>query len=690
MASPTISLPAPINRPEKVPIPIGVRIGNWMVQPTLFRNSRCIYSSPSGSTPNSPDVVCLKTAPLSHHMMVHISQRNVTRTPTFSPGASSINIRPGADLLFQELSDIVWRRMLSNPSSTVHWLLEVPSSQLINIVRRTIDIVPAAFQDQQCYGIDAFNLPRDSPHAHDMHPISQLHPRLDNDSLRANLVTQSQLHFINALSNLCIILANGSHLDIRLANNDTNEQVLRVFFGQDLPAVAATWSELIHLSTRFKSGDSFRTLVEVGFETHNGEWIQQHAEAPVKATAILGSERVARIAERLLSSKLTRHALRSDLDDELWNIIENLDAKMMSIFSNAGVKLQSDYSRSCILFQDCKRIFSRSLRRCQTLKQRQRWAGLVNAAGFDIDSLIPIHSISASVFLGFDRSYTPSFYFPPPLMDYFCFDGLWLSGQHEIYEVMVGYSKKVKTHVTISGLTMAAQSGAEHIRHYLDSRQIEGYGSRRIFLETALSVATGLGNVAAIKSYCEFGVDPNTDRLLSHTKNLQQDWHPLMRAAAGKHMDAIRVLVEMGAEIRSNISCFDPLSAAVWKPLSKPLSDAKRAEQREIVKFPCRCRRLGWHGRIRAKEKGMNRKPAPPSAKFDGSAQGEVRPLYEAPLRQLSNMQNGQLRPSRRGVVRSAVAKDAKPQGFQSLSNTERALALATDENRPICVRSER
>lgn len=131
---------------------------------------------------------------------------------------------------------------------------------------------------------------------------------------------------------------------------------------------------------------------------------------------------------------------------------------------------------------------------------------------------------------------------------------------------------------------MAARSGIEQLELYLNARLIScPQGSRqKIFLETALSVAAGLGDVAAIATFRNAGVDPNARLLLSAVGDHQHNWHPLMRAAAGKHLNAVRMLVEMGAESNLDLDKYTPLPAAVWTPA--PISDKKPAEKLEIVR----------------------------------------------------------------------------------------------------------
>ncbi|RYC54781.1 hypothetical protein CHU98_g11424 [Xylaria longipes] len=537
------------------------------------------------STPDWPEGIVLKTPPLSPNTMVNISQRDFTRIPSPTLEMSSINIKPSSGIELRQPLNVIWTQMLSNPNSTSLWLPDVPSSQLMNVFKQTFDSGSPAFRDTRSYEIDMLGFQWDC--AHITTPINQLHR--ERVSPHLNPTIQTQLHFMESFSKFCMILANGDYLEISDPEGllawvgiHANKQALKSFFAPDLPAVAAMWIQLIQLSRDFRSGDAFRTLVEVGFETHNGEWIQQHAQVLIWATADLGSKRVRKIARRLLSSKLVRHELDNDPNYLLWNIAKQLDFELMSIFADVGVKftlVNPNITPSA--FRDAFYKVSRSPR-ISRQQQQQQWVKLLKMGGFDFDWRIECLWFAENVFGGFDELYDKSYRRNCYDWSSSCLDAFWLSGQYEIYEEMVGSSKHAKTQITVPGLIMAALRGTEQLQFYLASRQAMEHKGQEMLLETALSVAAGLGNVVAIKSFGEAKVDPNTHMLLSCPDSSTLDWHPLMRAAGGKHLDAVRVLVEMGAEMTLDVD-FNPLSAAVWTP--KPLSDTKRLEQLETVRY---------------------------------------------------------------------------------------------------------
>ncbi|KAH8167816.1 hypothetical protein CIB48_g424 [Xylaria polymorpha] len=547
----------------------------------------------SGPTPDWPEGVVLKTPPLSPNMIVTTLQSNVTRIPTspstvstHSLGIYSINIRPSSGFQLELSSNDVWARMLSNPSSTVHLLSKVPSNQLMDMLRQTIGDGLLAFQSKESYEIDALSIPSQSLHPHHIIPTPQLRRPLGNDSHYVGVTTQAQTQSTEALGKLCIMLANGDMSQITDQRDcslglgiDTNKPALKAFFALDLPAVATMWGRLILLSRRFDSGNAFRTLVEVGFETHNGEWIRQHATVLIQAAAGLGSKKIGKIARRLLSRGIVRHTRMEYLEPSLLDIIEHRDVEMMLMFSGAGIIFDNVNSITC--YSRFHKI-SRSL---LSSTQRQQWAEMLKVAGFDFDCFIGIHTVIYNVFVKFDATYDRQYdrNFGNPYGSCFYFDALWLSGEYELYDAVVCHSKKAKTQATISGLVMTAHRGAEPLLFYIHSKQVPEHTSQQRLLEIALSVAAGLGSVAAIQSFREAGIDPNVPLLLRENSYFQLDWHPLMRAAAGKHLKAVRALIEMGAETRLDIRGFNPLSAAVWRP--KPLFGKRRLEQLETVRY---------------------------------------------------------------------------------------------------------
>ncbi|KAI0449024.1 ankyrin [Xylaria acuta] len=552
-------------------------------------------------TPDLPEGVDLKTPLPSPNTMVNTPQRSLIQTSDPSLRVP-INRRPDVGLQYQRSSDVIWTLLLSNPNSTVHGLPEAQSSQPMNMFRQIINSALLSFRDRESYEIHPFSFPWNSAPAHNITPPPQRHQVLSSLRLPTSSVTQAQLYFLEGLSKLCIILANDYRLEITDTRDmlawvgmDANKLIMKLFFGVDSPAVAAMWARLVDLSRDFKSGNAFQALVEVGFETHNGELIQRNASVLIRATVQLGSKEVGEIARRLLSSKLVRHVLDSNLDGQLRDIIERRDVKMMSLFAHAGVKLK--HVRSELLSGYYRDEFYETAQTPQTLVK------LLEKAGCNLDC-----SVGPRRGLGdFSREFDSCCYremgeryldryrlndLSPdnPHPDIHCvhevfihLDELWLSGNYELYKAAAASSKKAMVQITISGLIRAARSGTGELQVYLDSKRIGGNASKEMLLETALSEASGLGDVAAIQSFRDVGVKPNAPMLMSKIRVSKSNWQPLMRAAGAKHLDAVRALVEMGADMILDIDGCNPLSAAIWKP--KPLSYTKRLEQMAIVEY---------------------------------------------------------------------------------------------------------
>ncbi|KAI0443033.1 hypothetical protein F4803DRAFT_550603 [Xylaria telfairii] len=310
----------------------------------------------SRSTPDCPEGVVLKTPPLSPRLIVATLPPNFTQTPTppltistSGLGIYSINIRPSTSFQLELSSNKVWARMLSNPSSTAYFLSTVPSNQLMDPLRQTISDSLPAFHSKQSYEIDVLSFRSQSQRPHNFTPASQPDLGVGIEGPYVSLDTQAQTESMEVLGKLCIMLANGDTSQIADPTElltwigmNTNKQVLKAFFALELPAVAATWSRLIHLSRDFDSGDAFQTLVEAGLETHDGEWIRQHAAVLIRAMAEFGSKRIGGIAQRLLSReshKIFPYTNTRDIEHSIWDIIEHQDVEMMSMFSGAGINL---------------------------------------------------------------------------------------------------------------------------------------------------------------------------------------------------------------------------------------------------------------------------------------------------------------------------------------------------------------
>lgn len=418
-----------------------------------------------------------------------------------------------------------------------------------------------------------------------------------------------QQHGLLVLGWLCTAIANNIEINIidpeyflAWVGAGSNISGLKAFFALDLPGVAATWTRLIHLSRDLKSGSAFQTLVEVGFATHNGEWIYQHARTLLGSAVKLGSREAGKIASWMLSQERIRMALPRNLADLFWQNTGELDVQMASEFVRAGVKLERGHLRyGQMAYERVLDAIARFLRPSATRRKR---IGLLKESGIDLDSCICPDWVNDDVVRGFDL------WWEPKLGDekrhgivtaLSISDHLWHSGEHDIYEAIITDSTVAKTEISIPGLILAARSGTTQLRLYLDSRpagrqflaqltwdseQARCYMSRKGLLEAALSVAAGLGDVAAIASFREAGVDPNARMLLSDAKPYGRDgrdWHPLLRTAGGKHLDAVRMLIAMGAELVSDIDSFNPLSVAIWTP--RLLADTKRLEQLETVKY---------------------------------------------------------------------------------------------------------
>ncbi|KAI1734663.1 ankyrin [Xylaria scruposa] len=519
-------------------------------------------------TLDCPDGVLLKTPPRSPNMTVTNLEYPTYQVPFESLDMSIVDSETGDSLDFEQLSDRVRKLMISNPDSVVHWLAHAPSSQLILASRQCDGVKCIACHGQEFRIPDPFNLPWDSAFR-----------------------IPAQRHFLGALGELSMIFANNQEIKatdhrrlLSWIGADTNKSVLENFFTQDLVAMVATWAQLVSLSAKLKSGEAFETLVEVGFTTHGGEWIRQHVDILVKLMIELGSEKVRKIARRLFSDEHVRaKARQSNVSQRSWHVSngEQLDFEMISEFNLAGITF--DALALCELFRW-------STRSPYPVESTQQLFNLLKMAGYNFDRHISYLHFHQLVVLYHHRwRWTcDDDFVHPSLCEFFCeLDYLWFIAGHDIYEAILSHSRTFKNRMAIVGLILAAREGIEDLSLYLNSIPSEipsDTDSRRLFLELAFTMAAGLGDVAAIRSFVEGKIDLNAHMLLSKTIN-QVDWHPLMRAIGGEQWEVVRMLVEMGAELRSEIKFFNPLSAAICTPRMKPLSDSKRLGQLEIIRY---------------------------------------------------------------------------------------------------------
>ncbi|KAI0185047.1 ankyrin repeat-containing domain protein [Xylaria flabelliformis] len=515
-------------------------------------------------TPNCPNGVLLRTPPRSPNMTVTNLRNPATQVPVVSLDVSLdvsiIDSETGDSLDLKQLSDRIRKLMISKPDSVVHWLAHAPSSQLILAFRQHDGVEYVAFHGQGSYTTDPFDLTWDSAFR-----------------------IPAQRHFLEALSKLSMIFANNQKIEVTdhkqlLAwiGADANKLVLKDFFAQDLIAMVATWAQLIRLSAQLKSGEAFQTLVEIGFTTHDGEWIQQHVSILVDSTTILGSKRVGKIARRLLSNEHIRVETCKSAKFYYQEIANGgqLDLEMMSEFSFAGVPLTFNDSTFCNLFRH-------STQSPNPFENTRQLADLLRLAGYNFNSRMQSFWFKNRVCFHFDELQDGDS--DHSLDFFFChLDYLWLITGHDICETILSHSTEFDTQMTIVGLILAARGGIKQLFIYLNSRPASKR-EHQLFLELSFSMASGRGDVAAIRSFVEAKVDPNTHVLLSTIHNAQVNWHPLMRAIRSEQWEVVTLLVGLGVELRSNIKFFNPLSATIWKP--KPLSDSKRLGQLEIVRY---------------------------------------------------------------------------------------------------------
>ncbi|KAI0965686.1 ankyrin [Xylaria arbuscula] len=513
-----------------------------------------------GPTPDCPEGVLLRTPPLSPTMTIIHLPRGATQAPVASQEVLIMEGYPWQNIDFEEWSGRLRKQMVSNPDSTVHRLPHAPSSHLLLILRQPNGVEHLAIQAREPSLTDPFDF-----------------------SCGAAFRIQARQHFMEELNKASIILSNGRRRDMSGVDDrrllawigaDTNISILKDFFTPNLPAIAATWSGLIDISHKLQSGEAFQTLVEIAFVAHNAKWIQQYSLTLLSSIVKLGYKGARKIVRRLLSSEPIRQRLSEKSLHRFFDIHEG-DIQMISEFYLAGVRWDNF---------DTWVMYRQLLRRSKfngSFANQQRLIQTLATTGFNFNLEVDISLVIENVFEYFDRDYDYKYFYSKKQSCPFT-DALWIAGKHEMYETLLSHSAGSKTRITIVGLIKAALEGKERLLSYLDSRP-PWDKHQRLALEKAFSLAASFGYVSAIKSFNKAEVDPNVRTLMSEIARFKIDWHPLMRAARAKHFDAVRLLVEMGSDLRSELEGYNPLAAAVWTP--KLLSNARRLDRLKIVEY---------------------------------------------------------------------------------------------------------
>ncbi|KAI0414533.1 ankyrin [Xylaria grammica] len=537
-------------------------------------------------TPDCPEGISLKTPPSSPNMIVINAQSLAAQVPRSLRDMSSINNEAGATSYSNRLLHGAQVQMISNPNSTVHWLCDVPSAKLPKMLWQILVGESRLSQYPTSYRSIAPRLPLNFTPAHDIAPTSQFSQQSGDADNNGNSIIHAHKPSFESFSNDCVILANSLDIGIQecqeilaLLRINADRPILKDFFALNIPALAAAWINLVKLSAESQSWDAFQALVDVGFENHNSEWIQEHTRTLIELTVALGSKRVGKTAQRLISRNYVQNVPSIITDELLCNVARNLDAEMLSNFVAAGVTLENNGGSASAFEEYYKEIIDSIAQFARGSAQETQWIDLLKTAGFDFDIDVRDDLFLHKLSLWPDRH--PDYFYqqPRPLpVDFSALDYLWFIGEYDLYETMANRSRRAQTHATVPRLITAAKAGVDQLTGYLNS---ERHAYPWILLEAALSVASGLGDVAAIKSFGEVGVDPNVRGLIS-TGAIGWHWHPLTRAAAAKCFNAVCVLVDMGADMISEIESFNPLLAAVsmWS-----WSEFERAEQLQIVQY---------------------------------------------------------------------------------------------------------
>ncbi|KAI0427177.1 ankyrin [Xylaria sp. FL1042] len=488
------------------------------------------------STPELPVSIRLKTPPPVFASIVDLPQHDALY--------SSL----GALFDFQQLSLIVRNVMLSNTTSTLQLLANVPTSQLWNIVAQNADIIIPSSQDQ-LHSLDS-GVVDDVRVTHAEPANATIIPR-----------TTTQLDLMKYMMDVCTFHANGFSWEetakafdnveagVSLIKIDRNLPALKTFFSLELPAVEATWAGFIQLMSDLRDWDAFRILVKIGLDIHKGAWARRYADFLFKSAAKAGFDKMGSLAGRLISTEVFYSWSPETVNEILFLAACQLDTATVSVLTQAG---------AC--FTSIPPILkSLGQRKGWRMSDFEQFTSLLLKAGFQIDcKTFELGATRA------DWTVYPLCVAEKPnavrgmiqrFQAYFL-DCLWIHGQHNLYKAMGARSQRLREQINIPGIVIAAHDGPEQLQLYLELRKEEQGSDRETILEIALCMAADIGDTNAIQSLVDLGVNPNTPRL-------REEHHPLLAAAENSRIDALRVLIGLGADT-TRIKDYFPYVESYW------------------------------------------------------------------------------------------------------------------------------
>ncbi|KAK8065226.1 hypothetical protein PG997_011973 [Apiospora hydei] len=295
-------------------------------------------------------------------------------------------------------------------------------------------------------------------------------------------------------------------------------KLLMAFFRLKLPAVVAVWDSAIDMSFAIGHGKAFDILIEIGLAVDHGRLLRSRHARYLAMGIDLGSGKAMGSVSRLLQAGVSPNARFA-----------------RSSFPTIFPRWEKHYWRCCALKQAAKNRNADMLELLLT-------AGNCRCGKFD--------AMYGNVLLGSVAVRDPDTGRPPSLR---CVEVLIDSGMRIDFlpgasETMASTTTSLgwlnpgkpellvdrwaQNTVTVSGIFVAAERGLIELQQYLESFPIPEQAIKQVLLQIALSEAADREAVAVLQCLLQFGVDPNTDKLLSEFVDREKHpgWRPIDRA----------------------------------------------------------------------------------------------------------------------------------------------------------------
>ncbi|KAK7967871.1 uncharacterized protein PG986_002148 [Apiospora aurea] len=299
-------------------------------------------------------------------------------------------------------------------------------------------------------------------------------------------------------------------------------KLLMAFFRLKLPTVVAVWERAIDTLFEIRHGKAFDILIEIGLAVDHGRLLRSRHAMYFAMAIDLGSDKAMGSVSRLLKAGWEDHYWRCCA---LTQAAKNRDADMLDLLVTAGNCRRGKF--------DC--IVDFLPRASEAMASTTRSLGWPNPGE------------------------------PELLLDRVLFsDGV----DRRVYDAVARKSQWAQNTVTVSGIFLAAERGLIELQQYLDSFPIPEQAIKQVLLQIALSEAADRDAVAVLQCLLQFGVDPNTDKLMSEFVDGEKHpgWRPIDRAIIRWNSSALLLLLNHEANLGNFRSLRDAMHPYVrWE-----------------------------------------------------------------------------------------------------------------------------